>query len=520
MHDVSGRYRVTRRLGQGGMAEVFEAVSLGSGGFERRVAIKRLLTVHVTDASFGRMFLDEARIASQLHHGNIVAVLDYGVADGHPFQVLEYVDGMDAAHLTALGEHFGTPLPIELALAICTDIAHALEHAHTATDASGRLLGIVHRDVSPANILVSWSGDVKLTDFGIAFARGRLETTSAGIAKGTLLYMAPEQIMRGAIDGRTDLFSLGCVLHTLVSGVSPLARESAMADLVAGAPLVLSDELPPDVRPIVARATLLARDARYATAGEMAGVLGAVLARRIATDPKSLVRDWLQQLRRASPPPPAGKLDGLLGADLIFSGTRATANGRADVEPNQVERPARRRFYRLQIAAAATPLVIAGLALALWPRGASEEMHDAPLLGDAATAPVPPVMPPLAPFDAPPELLPIVDASASSSDAPRRVIVPHRPSPPAPLRPDAAVRPSAGIGVGTMAIGGELAVRAEIFVDGVARGFAPRTLQLPAGEHEVVLVLADGKRFTHRIQLLATHTPSAPYRLIVNQREP
>src|SRR5262249_44263343 len=325
-----GRYRVTRRIGKGGMAEVFEAVAPGPDGFERRVAIKRLLERHAVDPSFGRMFLDEARIASQLHHAGVVAVLDYGVADAHPFQVLEYIDGVDVNALLELGRAAGAPLPVELALAICTDIAHALDYAHRALGADGRPLGIVHRDVSPANILVGWSGDVKLSDFGIAFARGRVEETAAGLAKGTLLYMAPEQLMRGELDGRTDLFALGCVLHRLIAGASPLAGETAMADLIAGAPLVLSPTLPDDVRAVVARATRLARADRFPDAAAMAEALGQALARRIDTDPRSRMNAWLTQVKPgAERGPVAGRLDPLLGVGLVFSGVRATEEARS-----------------------------------------------------------------------------------------------------------------------------------------------------------------------------------------------
>jgi Protein kinase domain len=312
----AGRYRMLQRIGSGGMAEVLEAIAVGEHGFERRVAIKRLLPG--SDAPHERMFIDEARIASQLHHANIVAVLDYGVVDGRPFQVLEHVDGIDVQGLLARS---GDRLPVELALHICAMVGHALTYAHAACASDGTPLGIVHRDVTPTNVLVAWSGDVKLTDFGIAFAHDRVEKTLDGSTKGTPLYMAPEQMLAGDIDRRTDLFSLGCVLHTMVTGRSPLSHEEQLLRLAAGGELELDPELPDDVRAIIARATRYLRRDRYRDAGELVAAIAQVLAARGAADPHSALREWLRTLH-GEPPPARGRLDALLGVDLV----RATSD--------------------------------------------------------------------------------------------------------------------------------------------------------------------------------------------------
>lgn len=310
-----GRYRVVRPLGKGGMAEVLEAVAVGAEGFERRVAIKRLLPGHEQDTGFTGMFLDEARIASRLHHANIVSVLDYGVVDGQPFQVLELVDGLDAGRLWARGVERGQPLPLPLALHLGTTIAHALHHAHRARDAQGQPLGIVHRDVSPGNILVSWDGDVLLADFGIAFAKHRSERTRTGVAKGTVAYWAPEQATGGMIDARTDVFALAATVHRLIAGRSPLAGENALADLLVGRPLPLDPTLPADVAQVLSRALRRDRAERYADAAELAGALGACMSQRLHEDPRSALRRWLQTLRD-EPAAAPGRLDALLGLDL------------------------------------------------------------------------------------------------------------------------------------------------------------------------------------------------------------
>lgn len=334
----ASRYRVVRRIGIGGMAEVLEAVAVGAAGFERRVALKRMLP-HEGDAEREhRMFLDEARIASHLHHANIVAVLDYGLADGRPFQVLEYVDGIDVRGLLARG-----PLPIELALHITLAVGHALDHAHGATDAAGQPLGIVHRDVTPANILVSRAGDVKLTDFGIAFAHAKTEHTLVGTTKGTPWFMSPEQMMGDATDARSDGFSLGCVLHTMVTGSSPLERPSQQIHVANGAELELASEVPADVRAIIERATRHNPTQRYASTRELVAALAAVTARYPVVDPRTALREWVEAIDgRVSQPPASakpGKLDGLLDLALLLDGS-GPREFQTVSTPTSPERPA------------------------------------------------------------------------------------------------------------------------------------------------------------------------------------
>jgi serine/threonine protein kinase len=315
------RYRLTRNIARGGMGEVWEGVALGSSGFERKVAIKRVFPDRQSDQAYLRMFVDEARIASNLHHANVVAVLDFGVANGVPFQVMEFVDGMDLSGLARLGVDAGRPFPPELALHVCLQVSHALQYAHEATDAGGNALRIVHRDVSPENVLVSWAGDVKLSDFGIAFAEGKSEKTAQGVMKGKLLYMAPEQATAGTVDQRADLFSLGCVLHRLLAGESPLAGDDPLANILAGGELTLSPSLPADVRPIVERAVRRSRFERYESAGAMAEALGVALAARLSRDPRLAMREWIAQIKPASAPqpPPEPRADSQPGEELVLA---------------------------------------------------------------------------------------------------------------------------------------------------------------------------------------------------------
>ncbi len=273
---MAARFRVVRSIARGGMAEVW----LAEREDGTRVALKRALPDFAADPRFRRMFLDEVRIASALDHPGIVRVLESGEDEGVPWIAMELVEGADASRLAARGRRRGSPLPEVAALRIGVEVARALHAAHEARDAEGTPLNVVHRDVSPGNVLVARDGTVKLADFGIAKARDRLERTSAGIMKGKMAYMPPEQMLGGELDRRTDVFGLGCSLHALLAGRSPLTDEHAVASLMAGEALVLSDALAEDVRVVLARALAPSRFKRFATAAALADAFEALLEAR------------------------------------------------------------------------------------------------------------------------------------------------------------------------------------------------------------------------------------------------
>ncbi len=332
---LAERYQLGASLGRGGMAEVHEAVAVGAHGFSRRVAIKRLLPELGGDDMLVRSFLDEARIASRLHHAGIVSILDYGVVDDRPFQVLELVDGKDAAFLERRARARGKAVPVDVALYVITQVAHALHHAHTATDEQGVSLGIVHRDVKPSNILVSRSGDVKLGDFGIALARERASKTTTFVQKGTPSFMAPEQLVGGVIDARTDVFALGLSLCALLEGKSPLAIEGARAALLGGSELPLPASLPDDVRRIVERAVRRKPEERYESAAHMARDLGAALATRLETDARTRMLAWLDELGGPDAPPPATTQPLRFTLDTAKDGTRRFTTEQAAAPPSK-----------------------------------------------------------------------------------------------------------------------------------------------------------------------------------------
>ncbi len=211
-----GRYQIIDRLAVGGMAELFKATLTGDHGFEKLVAIKKILPHLAVDRSFVEMFIDEARITAQLDHRNIVQVFELGTDADTPYIAMQYVDGLDVLALLRECARVQIRLPPEIAAVIARDVCDALDYAHNAVDNNGKALGIVHRDISPGNVLLSWRGDVKLTDFGIARAAERRHKTEAGTLKGKYGYMSPEQVSGGEIDARSDIFSIGILLAEMV----------------------------------------------------------------------------------------------------------------------------------------------------------------------------------------------------------------------------------------------------------------------------------------------------------------
>ena len=213
-----GRYEVLKHLASGGMAEVYLARTCGDGGFMRHLVIKAMRPSPGLDGTFARMFLDEARLAAVLHHQHIAQVYDLGTAaDGSYFLAMEYVHGETLRNVMGVARARSLPLPPGFGVAVAAAVASALAYAHERTDERGLPLAIVHRDVTPANILVGHDGAVKLIDFGIAKAVARTSRTATGVVKGKAGYMAPEQVLNLPLDARTDVFALGIVLYELTT---------------------------------------------------------------------------------------------------------------------------------------------------------------------------------------------------------------------------------------------------------------------------------------------------------------
>ncbi len=218
-----GKYEVLRKLAIGGMAEIYLARVRGHAGFEKLVVLKRILPHIAEDPAFVKMFLDEARLAATLQHPNIADVYDVGSEGKFYFFTMEYIHGADARTVRLQAHRKSQPIPLMNALAIVHGTASALAYAHDKRGPDGPL-GLVHRDVSSSNILVSFDGAVKLVDFGIARATSRESKTRTGTLKGKIPYMSPEQCQNQPLDRRSDLFSLGVVLYELTVGTAAVSR--------------------------------------------------------------------------------------------------------------------------------------------------------------------------------------------------------------------------------------------------------------------------------------------------------
>jgi serine/threonine-protein kinase len=300
-----GRYQVLQRLGVGGMAEVFKARMTGPAGFSRDVVLKRLRSATNADQEFVNMFADEARILGALNHPNVVQAFDFSTDGVEPFLVLEYVEGPSLWRVMRKGR----PVAPAIVAYVGREICRALDHVHGATDPDGTPLRLVHRDVTPSNVIVTPAGAVKLIDFGIARSAKAMQATRAGVVKGKTAYLAPEQLRGVAeIDGRVDLFALGTVLYELLTaerlftGDSDLATLHRVLHLKIPAPSRRNPAVPRALDRIVMRA--LERDPakRYATAAAMARDLDdVVLASELHVDD---VARFVRDLDRPPPPPP------------------------------------------------------------------------------------------------------------------------------------------------------------------------------------------------------------------------
>jgi eukaryotic-like serine/threonine-protein kinase len=259
-----GKYYLLERINVGGMAEVFKAKTFGVEGFERLLAVKRILPNIAEDEEFITMFIDEAKIAVQLQHANIAQIFDLGKVDDSFFIALEYVHGRDLRAIFDRMRSRGEAVPIAMACHMIMQVCEGLDYAHNKRDGQGRELHLVHRDISPQNVLIGYEGEVKLIDFGIAKAAGKASKTQAGILKGKFGYMSPEQVRGLPIDRRSDIFAVGIVLYELLTGERLFVGESDFSTLekVRNVEIVppssYNKKIPPELEKLVLKA--LARD--------------------------------------------------------------------------------------------------------------------------------------------------------------------------------------------------------------------------------------------------------------------
>ena len=297
-----GPYELVERIGSGGMAEIYVAQLASSSVQSGRVAIKRILPQLAKDQRFVAMFCDEARICAALSHQNIVRVVDFGEHQGELFIAMEYVEGVSCAKLLRAVAARGQTFPLGAALYVAQQVLHALEYAHAASDERGRTLGLVHRDVSPGNIMVSRAGEVKLTDFGIVRSEFVARRTYPGELKGKIGYMAPEQVVGADVDPRTDLFALGIVLsemliaRPLFPGPSEMEILTRIYEANLDVLIRYGKELPAPVMQLLRKALARKREERFESATAFLEELGSVASSlNVELDERQLL-PWLTAL--------------------------------------------------------------------------------------------------------------------------------------------------------------------------------------------------------------------------------
>ncbi|MCE9666778.1 serine/threonine protein kinase [Myxococcus stipitatus] len=277
-----GKYQLLKKLATGGMAEVWLARQMGIEGFQKNLVVKRILPHLAEDREFVEMFRNEALIAARFNHPNIAQVYEFGEANGTYYIAMEFIHGEDLGRVmrkaASAGQWIARPLAIRIVAAAC----EGLHYAHSRLDDAGRPLRVVHRDISPQNILISFDGSVKLVDFGIAKAADQASLTKSGAIKGKFAYMAPEQAAGKPLDGRADIFAIGLVLYELLTGVRPLKRDSELATLQAAMECAIQPpsqvaDVPEEMDPVVMRAVAKSADDRYRDARQFQTALEEIL---------------------------------------------------------------------------------------------------------------------------------------------------------------------------------------------------------------------------------------------------
>jgi tRNA A-37 threonylcarbamoyl transferase component Bud32 len=471
-----GRYVILGKLASGGMGELWLARHDGHAGFAKTVVVKTIAENLAGEEGFREMFLDEARLAGLINHPHVLQVFDFGEDGGRYFLAMEYLEGRSLSEVLARIERQKTALPATLAARIIADCCAGLDFAHDFKDAAGRSLGIVHRDVTPANIFLTYSGQVKVLDFGIARARARSHHTPTGVAKGKIFYMAPEQVQGDPVDRRADLWGLGVTLFVMLTGRRPFdgAMPLDVFEAILHAPLPALG-LGADagsLERIVQRALARNREDRYPTAGAM--------------------RIDLESYLEHQPSVTGFKLAGLM--EELF--------------PVAVDAD-RRRLAALADGSGATPAAV----LVSEKTGPTRELERGPLGQQTETIPalgMPSGEPLLTPRPEPHAAsrrvlgasvgggillaLAVVGWALRPSRAP---LLPSSPAPavaetPTPIVAAAALPPPPSLparppGVGSLRVGAN--IPCEVFVDGQRRGRTPLKLTaLSAGRHHVRLV--------------------------------
>jgi serine/threonine-protein kinase len=327
---ADSRYRITERVAAGGMAEVFRGVAESMRGFKKNIAIKRILPSLTKNKKFVAMFLDEARLSLSLQHANIVQVFDIGHSEDTYFIVMEYVDGVDLKALLDWRRRIGKRIPIAHTLYVVMEVCKGLSYAHELPNPETEApLGIVHRDISPPNVLISKQGEIKVVDFGLAKATSQVETTDPGVVKGKMSYLSPEAARGEEVDSRADIFAAGILLYELLTGKRLFYGETdyQTVELVRNAKIPpikpQNPQVEPELEDIVRKALSKRKEDRYQSATDLQDALAQYSYSRglkvIARDIAELVRQCLEDKRMQSGEgkPKTSIIDHLLQDEIV-----------------------------------------------------------------------------------------------------------------------------------------------------------------------------------------------------------
>jgi serine/threonine protein kinase len=405
-----GKYQLLEKIAVGGMAEIYKAKYFGAAGFEKVMVMKQILPQYAQDPDFIKMFIDEAKIAVSLSHGNIVPVYELGKTDGVYFIAMEYIDGKNLGEILERSAKSKKPMPTQIALHVTMEICKGLDYAHRKAGADGASLHIIHRDISPQNILVSYDGDVKIVDFGIAKAIYSSQTTKAGVIKGKFGYMSPEQARGQPLDSRSDLFSSGILLFEMLTGARLFSTDSEVETLEnvkmakVPSPSRLNPRIPPMLDKIVFKALAKEPDDRYQSADDLQKALAKFLYSQgweVSTNTLAKFMGDVFPHDERKPEESSGGRD----TDQIATSTSPSASAKANgKEPPMTERedPTRRVPLEQIGAAKATPAAPPPPPAARVPTPSA-----APMAAVSAAAPMAAVAPTpsrKAPLVGPPEL--------------------------------------------------------------------------------------------------------------------
>ena len=345
-----GAYELIAPLATGGMAELFVAKTAGVSGFEKQVALKVIHPNFSSDPDFVHMLVDEAKLAVQLQHMNIVQTYDLGQVDGQYYIVMELIDGADLYKVLKTASEQGLEFPVDVAAHITSEVATGLDYAHRKNDPMGRPLKIVHRDISPQNVLVSREGEIKIVDFGIAKAALRNQQTQAGVIKGKYFYMSPEQAWGAKIDARTDVFSTGILLHEMLAGEMLYLEDDLerLLEMVRSAnvqpPSRKRRGIPSELDAIVMKALAKRPEDRFQTAADLSNALVRFLRTHQADSGRARVARFVRQVLEREPSradiriEPAVREDFADENSVIFDLNQVEAAGSSDAARKEAQR--------------------------------------------------------------------------------------------------------------------------------------------------------------------------------------